>query len=74
MPPVNRIAHLLNTEAMPRRKRVEKTQLGTYIPVDLHEAVQDFSDASGIPITRIVEDSLRDYLRKHYWNDEGDDE
>ena len=45
-----------------RRKRVEKTQLGTYIPVGLHEALRDFSEASGIPMARIVEDALRDYL------------
>ncbi|HEX7119407.1 MAG TPA: ribbon-helix-helix domain-containing protein [Longimicrobiales bacterium] len=55
---------------MPRKGRVKKSQLGTYIPESLHEAIREFSDESGISIARIVEDALRMYLRAKGRDDE----
>ena len=46
------------------RRGPKKTQLGTYIPTELHEALQAHSEASGLPITRIVEDAIRAYLAR----------
>ena len=65
----NRIPEYLLREAMARKKQAEKTQLGTYIPVDLHQAVREYSEESGIPIARIVEDALRMLLKKRFGDD-----
>ena len=60
---------------MPRREKEEKVQLGTYLPIDLYAQLQSFRDDSGIPITRIVEDAIREYLtRRHVLGHERDDE
>jgi hypothetical protein len=53
--------------AMPRRKGPEKRKISSYLPGELHEAMLDFSDASGIPVTRILEDAIRGYLKRQYW-------
>ena len=52
---------------MPRPKVHEapRSQLATMIDRDLHEAVRELSDESGIPISRLVEDGLKLLLRKH---------
>lgn len=48
---------------VPRKKKPEpRSQLATYIPASLHDSVRLFSEESGIPIARIVEDALRSYL------------
>jgi len=70
---INRLAHLLTDDEMARKRRVRKQQLGTYIPEDVYAALVDFSNASGIPITRIVEDAIREYLALKYWPIEEDD-
>jgi hypothetical protein len=61
-------AHSVLLPAVPiasmTRRGPKKTQLGTYIPTELHEKLQAHSDASGVPITRIVEDALRAYLAR----------
>ena len=41
---------------------MEKVQLGTRIPEDLYSALVEYSEESGIPITRIVEDALRAWI------------
>lgn len=69
----NRLAHLLTDDEMARKRGVRKQQLGTYIPEDVYAALVDFSNASGIPITRIVEDAIREYLASKYWPIEEDD-
>ena len=66
---VNRVAKFLSPlplTPMPRRDH-PKSQLATTIPHPVHDAVRDFSDASGVPIAQIVEDALRRYLKAQYW-------
>jgi len=49
---------------MPRpRKHGPRSQLSTFVSEDVHEAARDFSDETGIPIARIVDDALRLYLK-----------
>jgi hypothetical protein len=43
---------------MPRQKSKEKEQLGTYIPWKLAERLRAFSEESGLPITRLVQEGL----------------
>jgi len=49
---------------MPRRTAQRKTQLGTYVPAQLHERLRDHSDRTGVPITRLIEDALTAYLEE----------
>lgn len=75
MLPSNRLAYFLTSApepALPRKRQAPKTQLGTYVTEELYDALTDFAEASGIPITRIVEDALRGYLARNYWK-VGDD-
>jgi hypothetical protein len=51
------------------RRGIQKTQLGTYIPVELHEAVREYSEETGIPISRLVEDGLRMLLKERRGTD-----
>lgn len=44
------------------KRGTPKTQIGTYIPTELYERLRAYSEATGVPITRIVEDALRNYL------------
>lgn len=39
-----------------------KVQLGTLIPEDVYSGLVEYSEESGVPITRIVEDALRAWL------------
>jgi hypothetical protein len=49
---------------MPRQ--VEgKSQIATQIDADLHEALRELSDESGISISRLVEDGIRRVLHGH---------
>lgn len=69
MQPVNRIDAILSLQygdLMRRREKVKKVQLGTYVTQDTLDALHELSDDSGVPITRIVETALRDFLRKNY--------
>lgn len=70
MAPPNRIAYLLglNQELeLPRKRQPKESQLSTFIAEDLHDAVRDYHDATGVSIKRIVEDALRAYLTQNYW-------
>ena len=76
MPYVNRCGHLLNLNpesAVPRKRQPPKVQLGTYVTEEVYESLTDYSEASGVPITRVVEAALREYLQRNYWK-VGDDE
>jgi hypothetical protein len=42
---------------------VTKKQIGTYIEEDVWDSLMDRSIDTGQPITRIVEDALRAYLK-----------
>lgn len=42
----------------------KKSPLSTYLPTELQQALQAYSDRTGIPITRIVEDALRAHLSR----------
>jgi hypothetical protein len=68
----NRIAHLFDPAEeplMPRRKGPEKRQVGTYIPVKLHDALRAESDRSGVPIARLIEDAVRMLLDRRAADD-----
>jgi hypothetical protein len=76
MQPVNRVEALLALQMngpMARRPRQPKRHVTTYLPTDLHDTVRDYSDATGVPIARIIEDALRDYLNKVDWSLEEDE-
>lgn len=64
---VNRLAHLFTPYTMPRRPKPPRVALGTDIPPAMLEAVRDFSAASGLPINRVVEEALQQYLTRKHW-------
>lgn len=49
---------------MPRTKRDAK-YMNLYIATDAADSVDDFSKATGIPKSRIVENAIREYMEKH---------
>jgi hypothetical protein len=51
-----------------RPKGEPKAKLNTYVPVDLLAMLQAYSDDSGIPQTRVVEDALRKHLSGYKWS------
>lgn len=46
------------------KPKQNKVPLGTYVSEETRRAVDAFSEATGVPITRIVEDALKAYLRE----------
>jgi len=42
---------------------IKKTQVGTYLPVDLYKALRKHSAESGVPIARLIEDAVRMLLK-----------
>lgn len=64
---INRLAHLQSHTDEPHE------QLATAVPADVLAAVVEFSEFSDIPLTEIVEESLRKYLMSKYWRIEEDD-
>ena len=73
---VNRIARLLaHRSDMPRKKKKEeRSQLATWVPKSVHDAARDYSERSGVPLSRIVEDALRAHLTRVYMEIEEDEE
>ena len=71
---INRLSYLLGTELTgfhySGRSETERSQLAAEIPATLHDAVLDFSDATRVSVSEIMEDALRRYLRQHHWNEE----
>lgn len=74
----NRIAFLFDnsqpTGGAMGRKRENKQQLGTYLPVELIEELRNFSEQTGVPMARIIESALRQYLQRSYYQNESDDD
>jgi len=44
---------------------VNKERIGTSLPIALTKQLKDYSEISMIPISRIIEVALTEYLEKH---------
>lgn len=49
---------------MPRQKREAKYQ-NLYLGTDIIAAIDEFSEGTGIPKSRVVENAVREYVERH---------
>jgi metal-responsive CopG/Arc/MetJ family transcriptional regulator len=50
---------------MKQLKKETKKNVGVYLPIELVNKFREISEKTGISISRLVENSMRDYLLKY---------